>query len=59
MKIEVNILPSEIRIRHKIRSYALRIATVSEDYPLRNRTSIIYPSEYQTETEPIDPRFLE
>ena len=59
MEIEANILPSEIRIRHKIRGYALRIATLSEDHPLRNRTPITYPPEYQTGTESIDPRFLE
>ena len=59
MKIEANILSSEIRIRHKIRGYALRIATLSEDHSLRNRTPITYPPEYQTGTESIDPRFLE
>ena len=59
MEIEANILPSEIRIRHKIRGYALRIATLLEDHPLRNRTPITYPPEYQTGTESIDLRFLE
>ena len=59
MEIEANILLSEIRIRYKIRSFALRIATLPEDDPLRNRTPITYPSEYQTETESIDSRFFE
>ena len=58
MKIKVNILPSELRTRYKIRSYALRIATLSEDYHLRNKTLIIYPSKYQTGTESTDPRFF-
>ena len=58
METKVNILPFKIRIRHKIRSYALRIATLSEDYPLRNKTLITYPPKYQTKTKSIDPRFL-
>ena len=59
MKIEVNILPSEIKTRHKIRSYALRIATLLEDHPLRNTTLITYSSKYQMGTESADLRFLE
>jgi hypothetical protein len=59
MKIEAAICPSIVRFQKACRLYALRIACMTENHPIRQRTSITYPPEYQTGLDLDENKFLD
>jgi len=48
LEAEAAIPPTETRLNHNIRRYALRIATLPEDHPIRLRCPTDYPPGYAT-----------
>ena len=47
LELESNIPPVEIRMHRKMQKYALRTMKMTENHPIRIRTPISYPPEYQ------------
>jgi len=48
MELEANIPPVQVRLNQKCRNYALRVTTLSEDHPIRQRTPTSFPPEYSS-----------
>ena len=59
MKIEVTICSFIVRFQKTYRLYALRIVCITVNYFIRQRTSIIYSLEYQTELNLNKNKFLD
>ena len=59
MKIEVSICSLIVRFQKTCRLYALRIVCMTENHSIRQRTSIIYSSKYQTELNLNKNKFLD
>ncbi len=59
MKIEVTICSFIMRFQKTYRLYALRIVCITVNYFIRQRTSIIYSLEYQTELNLNKNKFLD
>ena len=49
LELESAILPPKLRLDKTSELYALRIATLSENHPIRQRTPYTYPPELETE----------
>ena len=45
MELKVNIEPVKVRLNKKCRKYALRVITLPENHPVRQRTSYSYSPE--------------
>ncbi len=59
MKIEVAICPFIVRFQKTCRLYALRIACMTENHPIRQQTPITFPLEYQTGIDLDKNKFLD
>jgi len=59
MKIEVTICFFIVRFQKTCKLYALRIVCMTENHSIRQRTFIIYSSEYQTELDLNKNKFLD
>ena len=59
MKIEVTICSFIVRFQKTCRLYALRIVCMTENHSIKQRTFIIYSSEYQTELNLKKNKFLD
>ncbi|MCJ1260064.1 hypothetical protein MMC24_007904 [Lignoscripta atroalba] len=59
MKIEINILPVNIRLDQKCKLYAIRVITLPENHTVRKKTPRSYPSEYETDRTDEDTNFLQ
>ncbi len=59
MKIKAAICSFIVRFQKICRLYALRIAGMTENHPIRQRTSITYSSEYQTGLDLNKTKFLD
>ena len=59
MKIEAAICSLIVRFQKTCRLYALRIACMTENHPIRQRTPITFSPEYQTEIDLDKNKFLD
>ena len=60
MELEANIEPVRVRLNKKCRKYALRVITLPENHPIRQRTLLSFSSENEIGQEiPIELNYLD